>query len=126
MRSEYFQKGLSPLGGLFVAAVGAAVLMIVLKLMPHYMDYSSIKTVHEKMALEPNILTMAAAKRNGRIQLLLTTHQVRSYDSNNSYIGESENGQLVFGFQYEIKESMVANVSAVLDFSHEVEIKEAP
>ena len=126
MKTVYFQKGLSPLGGLLVAAVAGFALMVIMQLMPHYLDYSGIKKVHDNMALEEETFKMSKLKREGWISKRLLTHQIRDYNPENTYIGESENGVPVLGFKYEIREHMLANVSAVLEFEYEAEFQENP
>lgn len=124
MKTAYFQKGLSPLGGLLVAAVAGSVLLLILTLLPHYMDYSGIVKAHEKLAEEPTVLTRPLSSARSRLTILLLVHQIRDYDTNNTYIDESGDVPVV-GFEYRIEEHLVANVFALLKFKHEVEITQA-
>jgi hypothetical protein len=124
MNTEIFQKGISPIGGLCIAAVAGFVLLLILKLFPHYMDYNSIVSTHDNMAEnDPKVLTYSLKDLQDFVTLRLITNQVRSYDQKSTYLDES--GEVpILGFSYEITEHIAFNVYALLKFTHEVEIQQ--
>jgi hypothetical protein len=124
MKARIYQQGISPVGGLFLASVAGFVLYLVLKLLPHYMDYNGIVKAHEKLAeSDPEILNYSLKKLQSRVSLGLLAHQVRTYNEKNTYLDES--GDLpVLGFSYQISEHVAGNAFALLKFTHEVEINQ--
>lgn len=124
MKTDQFQKGLSPLAGLCVAAMVGFFLLMILKLLPHYMDYDAIVKTHDKIAKEDSqVLSYSLSRLQDQVSLALLTHQVRTYDTTKTYLDDSGD-QPILGFKYEIKEHIGANIYALLVFEHESEIKQ--
>jgi hypothetical protein len=124
MNTEIFQKGISPIGGLCIAAVAGFVLLLILKLFPHYMDYNSIVSTHDNMAEnDSEVLNYSLDRLQNLISLRLLNNQVRSYNRENTYLDDSGDFP-VLGFSYEISEHIAFNAYALLKFSHKIEIKD--
>ena len=122
MKTAYSQKGMTPLGGLFVAATVGSIILLILKLLPHYMDYDAVKKAHEKLAKDTSLMSYPLTGVQNKITMLLITSNVRSYNRENTYIDDSTD-KPVLGFSYKIKEHITGNVYALLEFENEVEIK---
>ncbi len=124
MKTVQFQKGLSPLAGLCVAVMVGFFLLMILKLLPHYMDYDAIVKTHKKIATEdPQVLNYSISRLQEQVSLLLLTHQERNYDRKNTYLDESGD-QPILNFKYKVREQIGANIYTLLVFEHESEVKQ--
>lgn len=116
------QKGLSPIGVLFMVCFFALVLVVALKLSTHYMDFFSIRTAFEDQAAMPSAKTAGYRDMMDNLDKQLRMNSVRDFDFKNAYLNK-ESGVPVLGFAYEIREHMFLNIDVVLSFEFEQEIK---
>jgi len=123
MLNAHAQKGLSPLGVLFVVCVFAAALLAVFKIAPHYLDYNTLTTVYSDVAKDPAMKGASQTEIFSGVKKRLRINGVRSFSvKENSFYDDSEEVP-VLGFEYVVKENLAGNLFAYMEFSHEVEIK---
>lgn len=117
------QKGISPIGVLFVVCTFALLIMVALKLTTHYIDYNSIRSAFKSQAELPETKDASRAKIMSGIDKQLRINSIRDFNLNeNAYINNEE-GVMTLGVSYEVREHMFANIDVVLSFEYEVEVK---
>lgn len=113
------QKGLSPIGVLFVICVFAFSVIAGLKLAPYYIDYNTLRSVYEEKAGMADFKEMAPEEKISSISKALTMNNVRDFDIRENSYFMTEEGEKVLGFKYEVRQHMFANIDVVLSFSYE-------
>ena len=111
-----YQKGLSPIGVLAVVCLFAAVLVSTLKLLPHYLDYNTLKTVYTDISKRPEANSQSPREIYDSIQRALAINSVRDFDIRESTVINKESGRLQLGLDYEVREHLFANIDVVLTF----------
>lgn len=117
------QKGLSPIGILFVVCTFAFFVMSGLKLAEHYIDYNTIRAVYKELAQRPDIKQMPAGSKLDEISKSLTLNNVRDWNINQNTYFNTDKGDSVLGFSYEVRVHMFANIDVVLSFDYEAELE---
>ncbi len=124
MLNIHSQRGLSPLGMLAVLCLVGFCAMFAIKVVPHYMDYSSLKSIHNKASHTSGIMDMPQKKFEYEITKGLQVNGIRTYKTADSTYRSDEDGQPVIGFEYSIKEHLFSNIFVLLEFAHEIPVKE--
>ncbi|HEY9033990.1 MAG TPA: DUF4845 domain-containing protein [Pseudomonadales bacterium] len=115
MLSSY-QKGLSPFGMLAAVCLFALLLVSALKLVPHYIDFNTLKTVYQDIGKRPDTQNMSPNDIFDSISRALSINSVRGFNIADSTIISRETGQLQIGLDYEVREHLFANIDVVLTF----------
>ena len=116
------QKGLSPIGVLFASLFFAAVMLVVFKLGPSYLDYYMLRKVFDEAATSPDIKTKSIEKIQGELYKKLMINNFRDFDlRRDGYIGVEED-VLLIQFEYEVRMPILGNLEALMTFSHSVEV----
>jgi hypothetical protein len=115
------QKGLSPVGVLFVVCTFAFILMVGLKLFEHYVDYNTIRSSYKELAEKPEFMSMGANDKFDAISSALTLNNIREWDYREHTYFNNSDGEKVLGFAYEQRVHMFANIDVVLVFNYESE-----
>jgi|SRR5690554_921536 len=111
-----YQQGLSPLGVLLVVMLFAFFLVSGLKLLPHYMDFSQLKTVYQNINDQPNIDAMSPQDVQSAISRALSINSLGDFDIKENTVISKESGHLKVGLDYEVREHLFANINVVLTF----------
>lgn len=117
------QKGLSPIGILFVVCVLAFALMVTLKLAQHYIDFYSVRSIFQEKASSGQARDMAPEKIKEDLYKQLAINNIRDFSLDERAYFVSESGARVLGFNYEVREHLFANIDAVLTFKFEEPIE---
>lgn len=117
------QKGMSPITVLVMCIALAGVILVVLKLGPHYLDYSNIRKVFNAAAEAPGAESIAFKQLYKNVNKGLLINNIRDFDFKDSAYIDKSDGTVVYGFEYEIRDNMAFNIDTVLMFSHEVEVE---
>lgn len=121
-RSKQKQKGISPVGVLFMMCVFGFVLLLFFKLAPHYMDYWTLRTVFTGVADIPGITKKSKPEIESVLLKRLIINSFRDFSpKRDSYVGK-EDGVLTMEFDYVVKEHMIANIDVMLTFDYTVEV----
>lgn len=122
IKLKRMQKGLSPIGVLFMVMVFAFILMLFFKLAPHYLNFWTLRTVYTEVGDIPGINKQSVHEIENILAKRLIINSFRDFDPRkDSYVGK-EDGVLKLQFEYEIKEHMIGNVDVLLSFDHLVEV----
>ncbi len=113
------QRGLSPVGILFVSCAFAFFVMAGLKLGEHYIDYNTIRAVFKEVGDRPGIKQLSTGAKYDEISKALTLNNIREWSiRDNAYFSNE-----AIGFAYEQRIHMFANIDVVLSFEYEAELE---
>ena len=116
------QKGMSPIGILFMVCAFAFVVMVALKLIPFYLDYNTLRSIYQQQAEAANAEEMSTDAIISSISKALTLNNISEFNIRENSYFTNENGDKVVAFSYEVRKHLFANVDVVLSFSHEEEL----
>ena len=111
------QKGLSPIGILFVVCVFVFFVMISLKLGPKYIDYNTIRTVFQDAVEEAERDDMKPKAIIKSIEKKLLINNIRDFKVRDSAFIGQEKGITFVEFEYEVREHLFYNIDVLLTFS---------
>ena len=118
------QKGVSPIGVLFLVCTFAFFVLVGLKLAEHYIDYNTIRSSYKELAENNEFKAMGGGERLEAISRTLNLNNIREWDiKGNTYFSNAD-GEKVLGFSYEVRVHMFANIDVVLVFNYESEPEE--
>ena len=113
-----YQKGLSPIGVLMVVCIFAFFVVCALKLTPHYIDFSAIKSVYEEVNGRADLNNRSPQDIYDAISRSLTINSLGDFDIKGSTVLSRETGQMKVGLDYEVREKLFGNISVVLTFQY--------
>lgn len=119
MTSHIDQKGMTFIGWVIVLAIIGFFAMVVIKLVPIYLEYQSVVSAMQAVAAEDN-------RTPGEIRASLG----KKLDINNVTVVKAadfeilrEDGGITLAIEYEARTNFVANIDIVVNFSKAVELK---
>lgn len=115
---SHYQKGLSPIGVLAVTCLFALFLVSGLKLIPHYLDYGSLKMIYEDVNQKDDLGTMSAQDIYSAIYKSLVINSLSDFDIRGNSIISKEAGRTKVGLDYEVREHLFGNINVVLTFQY--------
>lgn len=116
MRTVRKQRGASALGVL-VGMIGlVAVITLLLKLGPHYLDWQTMKSVFSDLPVT-KVHGMSKDEIRKSLQKRFRVNSLRDFDLKEVLTIERQKGGTTLIVEYEQREPIVANVDAVLTFS---------
>lgn len=109
------QRGLSIYGWLAVMVIAAGVLISILRLGPHYIDYNIVIGIMDRLpAEEVHSMPRDKIREHFNKQFRIENFRIPLKDIMTI---ERGGGQTVLDINYEVREHMVYNVDVVLSFS---------
>ena len=114
------QRGASMAGTLVLLLFGAAVLTVVIKIIPIYIDSWTIREAAERVMEADDIGRQGDREIVSRLQSQLNINGIRDFDSKNIVI-KRDRGQLSLTLDYEVRTHIVKNIDAVLSFNNQFE-----
>jgi hypothetical protein len=122
MNMKSKQAGLSPAGVLVFVVLIALVALVGIKLAPFYMDYSTVRTVFQDTAQSPEAQNLSLKRLQSLVSKRLLINSVRDFDIKESLYMDKSDAETVIGFEYEVREHIVANIDVILTFEFEVPV----
>lgn len=119
MQNLYKQKGMTAIGWLFVLGLIAFFTLIVLRLVPMYLEYSKVSSVLESLVEEPGLATQTKSQIHSLIQRRLDINDVRTLMAKQAVITK-EDGAVKIKMDYERRQKFLANIDLVGVFSKEI------
>lgn len=110
------QGGATLLGMLIVGAMIAFVALIVMKMVPAYTEYFSVKQVLKAMKQEP-LNTMNKKEISSSFDRRASTAYVEVVRGSDLNIEKTAGGDTVVSVEYQVVKPVIANVSVLIDFS---------
>lgn len=116
------QRGMTFIGFVFILAFLLALVYISFKLVPHYIDYysvrSSMASLSEESRGEPMTLLMARQ----RLLQKLDINFINTIKAEHIKISRAPTGGLLLTVDYQVREGMLGNLDACMRFNHSVTI----
>lgn len=117
------QRGMTMWGLMFVLGVLAFVVFLVLNLLPPYMEDLKVRNALDGLAKENNIATMSKAEMVGLLEKRFDIDSVTNVKPSKSLFLESRGKMKVIRVRYEAVVPLAYNISALLEFDHEREVR---
>jgi hypothetical protein len=115
------QSGMTGLGWLTVIALVLFFALLIVKLVPTYLENYSIKVVLHSLEEEPLITQKSLKQVRELINKRLTINGVYDMDKSSIKI-KKESGVLSVDIAYEVRKHMFGNIDVVMSFSDAVEM----
>ena len=121
MKSIHRQRGMTPIGWIFVFLLIAFFTLVALKLVPIYLDSFTIGSVISDMQKEPGIANKAPREVVVMIEKRLDINMVERITADDIFV-EKRGDTMIISAEYEIREKMLGNVDVVVSFNKSVEV----
>lgn len=110
------QKGMSFIGIVILVAIGATILVTLMKVVPSYLEYSEVSKAIKKISKEPNFGEMSKKEIADSFDKSATIDNITTVTGNDIEIVRGANGNSI-KLEYQVVTPLFANVSVLLDFS---------
>jgi len=110
------QKGMTFIGLVFVVAVLMFGAIAGMKLVPAYLEYSSVKKAIDYVAAEPNFSSMSNSEIKAAFTKSASIDDIKVVTADDLIIMTVENGKPVVTVDYQTVVPLFGNVSALLSF----------
>lgn len=118
MNAVKSQKGMSLFGVLLGLAVLAFVATTAMKLVPHYMDYWSLKKSIESVATDKSTDINTVGEFYSHVSRGMQVNNIRDLDLNKVLSVTEEGNVFRAHLQYEKREPLIQNLDVVMKFDH--------
>jgi hypothetical protein len=116
------QGGMGAAAFLFLIVLAIVVVTLVIKLGPVYMQYFEIRSIMQNLTEDPGLLKKGRHGVMRSIEDRLYLNYIENVTKNDFKLKKVENGYQL-GVKYEVREHLLANLDALMTFSHQVVIK---
>jgi hypothetical protein len=116
------QGGATLLGMLIVGAMIVFVALIVMKMVPAYTEYFSVKQALKAMKQE-SLSTMSKKEISNSFDRRASTGYIEVVKGSDLIIEKTAGGGTVVSVEYQVVKPVIANVSVLIDFSASSESK---
>lgn len=113
-----YQTGMSPISVLFSICLFAFLVVVGLKLMPHYIDYFTLKKLYSDVNAHEPLEEMSAQQIFAALDKRLMLNTVKDFNIKEGTVLSKETGVLKVGLDYEVVEHIFGNVSVILTFDY--------
>jgi hypothetical protein len=117
------QRGITAYGLLFVLVVLGFTFMLLVKLGPAYMKFWTVKSVMDGLKDTPEVLTGGRAAIMSRLDRQMDMNEIDDVSPSKFKIQKTGDDSYEVQVAYEQREHLLANVDAVLTFTHAVTVK---
>lgn len=114
------QRGMTFISFLFILAFLLILVYIGFKLVPHYINYYSVRTSMASLAEESRSEPMTATMARLRLVQKLDINYIDNIKAEHINITRAPSGGLLLTVNYQVRESMVGNLDACIRFRHSV------
>jgi len=118
------QSGMTLISMLIIGVFFGALGLAVLKILPAYMDYASVKSILDNLPREARIKgKKPKAIRNILYRKLDMNNLSKIYEKKKSFVFSKIDNGYKLTLNYEHRENLIANFDYVVVFDHEVDLK---
>jgi len=110
------QRGITIWGLMFLGFIFVVTLLLFFKLLPPYLEYTTVKTVLENVAKTPDIGNYDKGQIKIEIDRRFGIEDVKNVDLAKSLFVEKKPGNTTISIRYEVRVPIAYNVTALLDF----------
>lgn len=122
MTSAGSQRGLSFIGWLILLAVLAFAASTAAKLVPHYLDYMSLKKIIEAAGTDKAADINNSGELYDYVAKGMQVNNIRDLDLNKALSVTTEDNKLLAHLKYEKREPLIQNIDLVVKFDHEFSV----
>src|ERR1700712_3698029 len=122
MTSAGSQKGLSFVGWLVILAVLAFAASTAAKVVPHYLDYMSMKKIIEAAGTDKTAEVSNSGEFYDYVAKGMQVNNIRDLDLNKALSVTTENNRFLAHLKYEKREPLIQNIDLVVKFDHEFSV----
>lgn len=122
MTSAGSQRGLSFIGWLILLAVLAFAASTAAKLVPHYLDYMSLKKIIEAAGTDKPADINNSGELYDYVAKGMQVNNIRDLDLNKALSVTTEDNKLLAHLKYEKREPLIQNIDLVVKFDHEFSV----
>jgi hypothetical protein len=122
MTSRGQQKGLSLIGWLVLLAILAFAASTAAKIVPHYMDYLSMKKIIESAGADRTADITSTSELYTYVAKGMQVNNIRDLDLNKALTVTTENNRFLAHLKYEKREPLIQNIDLVVKFDHEFSV----
>lgn len=116
------ERGITFLGILFVAIVIIFSALILIRIIPPYMDFYQVKDSLETLAKDPNTAHMNKAQFREMFSRRLHVNNINNIDPNKLEI-ENDKGKTKLVIKYETRVHVIGNLDAVMNFESQAMVE---
>ena len=109
------QRGMTFIGILFVGIIVVFSAILVMKLIPPYMEYWSIKKVLGAMAKDTSLNNMSTREVQASFDKRASIDNITAIKGNDLDVSK-DGGEVVASVEYPVKVALFGNLSACMDF----------
>lgn len=122
MNAVKSQKGMSLIGGLLALAIVAFLASAAFKLVPHYMDYWSLKKVIESVIADKSTGIDTVGEFYSHVGRGMQINNIRDLDLNKVLSVTEQGNTLLAHLNYEKREPLIQNLDVVVKFDHQFSV----
>ena len=115
------QRGITFIGLVFVIVTLGFVAVMGMKLMPAYLEYFSVKKAIIKLSKEPSFASMSKKDIVDEFDRSATIDDIKVVAGKDLEVSKDDAGKPVVSIEYQATVPLIANVSALIDFSASTE-----
>ncbi|MGV8920324.1 MAG: DUF4845 domain-containing protein [Pseudomonas sp.] len=116
------QKGLSFLGWIIALALVAFVASTAFKVIPHYLDYMSMKKIISSVGTDKALDVTTVSDFYSYVSKGMQVNSIRDLDLEKALSVTAENNQFLAHLKYEKREPLIENIDLVVKFDHEFSV----
>lgn len=116
------EKGISFLGILFVAIVVVFSALILIRIVPPYLDFYQVKDSLDILAKDPATAGMSKARLREMFSRRLHVNNINNIDPNKLEI-ENDKGKTKLVIKYETRVHVMGNLDAVINFESQAMVE---
>ncbi|AMB84467.1 hypothetical protein AWM79_03745 [Pseudomonas agarici] len=122
MKSAASQKGLSFFGWLLALALVAFVASTAFKLVPHYLDYLSMKKIIMSVETDKVAGVITVSDFYTHVARGMQVNSIQDVDLNKALSVTVENNRFLAHLKYEQRDPLIQNIDLVVKFDHEFSV----
>lgn len=115
-------QGVTLLGMMTMVLVISFSVMLIIKMMPPYMQNFAVKDALKDISKEPNASLMTKAKVKDKIERRLQVDGINAVITNNLVV-EKVGGKMQWSLKYENRVPVVGNIDFVFKFDEQVQLE---
>lgn len=115
------QKGMTFLGFVIVAIIAISLLLAGVKIVPAYIEFSSVKKVINSIGSKPNFDSMSKQEIIESFNKSASTNYITVVNGRDLSISQNASGKKIVSIEYEVVEPLAFNLSALMDFKASTE-----
>jgi hypothetical protein len=116
------QKGFSFLGWLLILALVAFAASTSFKLIPHYLDYMSMKKIISSVETDKALEITTVSDFYSHVSKGMQVNSIRDLDLEKALSVTVVNNQFLAHLKYEKREPLIQNIDLVVKFDHEFSV----